>query len=397
VLKPKGAIICALVIFFGFTSHAQVKAASDCGKWSESQTPIEVQSRVQAEEDAGVISSFRWIPDSACIVVGQIDGLWLYNIHNVENPVKLVDTQNVRDIAVSSDGERIAFTLDDHPTAYVLTAPDVVSPIETPKQAITAITFSPDGKTLAIAGADKVQVETLWLYSDRQVYIWDLNRNEEIVEFPTSDNYQSEFVGEMFFDPNGSHLLIHILYQQIAEGTNIQYWDVASQRLLWDWYTIFDKKRNPEYDPVAVFVVKMQNKLLVTGGLYGYMNYDEYYGSGLFVYRELEDDPLRTTEIVIGKRGSPDYTSFSAFTINQAATLIASINSNGLIQLWDVSSGEELTQFETPYTAAGDLSFNDDDKFLAMRVFAEDRQDIVVWDVQTQAKVAVIEGHLDEK
>jgi WD40 repeat protein len=394
-------LISALVILFGFASisvEAHSEAISDCRKWSESQSPLKVEGNAPAKEDARVISTFRWIPDTQCIVVGQIDGLSLYNIHDVENPVKLVETQNVRDIAVSSDGEQIAFTLDDHPTAYVLTAPDVVSPIETPKQAITAITFSPDGKTLATAGADIEQDDEIWFYVDRQVYIRDLEYGEAALVLPTVEGHRFGFVREIFFAPNSSNLLMHVLYPHLDVSNNMEYWDISSQTLLWDWNsTLIESNWDTEFDPILAELIEMQDSRLVIGGVYDFRDFDEYAGYGLFIYNNLEKKPTRITEMITSQFRTPDYSNVTAIGLNHSATLIASINSNGLMQFWDVSSGERLSQFETSYTTVGDLSFSDSDKFLAMRVFAEDRQDIVVWDVETQEEVAVIEGHLDEK
>ncbi|MEO8606954.1 MAG: hypothetical protein ABI690_03685 [Chloroflexota bacterium] len=324
----------------------------------------------------------EWYTDSRCILLGSSDGLWLYDVDQPDKPLPLARLSGgaINDIAVNPIDSMIAFSVNEQPIVYLLNTDGTKSILQANGQAITGISFSNDGNWIAIASSDIGDIGSKF---DARVQIWDLSDKKQIA-FMKSD---TGAIREMFFTPDNHYLLTDGVLSGYI-GDHIEYWDTATASRVWDYnelWTSFGHKSADDPFPLLVLKIAMKGHNIAFGGLYGYMDYDEYYGHAIQSWdAELREPKF---EIILSRRGSGEpEVGVSNLTFNSDGSVLVSSSSNGIVQFWKMTDGSEIDKFEIGQHEVDQIALSPNDRFLAILSDGEVR----IWDVEKQSEYVVL-------
>ncbi len=199
---------------------------------------------------------------------------------------------------------------------------------------VLSIAFSPDGKTLVLAG-------------DRTVTLWDINTRTKVATFPQFH------VSSKALLPDGKTLAL-------ANRDTVTLWDIATHKELATFASDFF------FWSIAV---SPDGKTLVLGD-----------GDGVTLW-----DITTHTKII---RFSLDLSVVSSLTFSHDGKTLASVGSNNTVKLWDISARKELGTFFFPHYQATLVALSPDLKTLAS---ADWDNTVTLWDITT-GTVATLSG-----
>jgi WD40 repeat protein len=239
-----------------------------------------------------------------------------------------VKASGVNDIAVTSDGRRIAVAGWDN-TIRIL---DGVTYAEVTNYTFTnmvqGVDFSPDGKLLAIRG-------------QRCVYIWDVASNAAVQILPAFENKDEKPA----FSPDG-RLLVFML----PDG-KLGLWDVHECRFVDKLLNAADARLDGELglDKGDYFTCRHafspNGKLLASGDWFGRV-----------MVHDLE---ARTVRLIW-----EHFSYFTSVTFSPDGKTLASTSYDGIVKLWDPLTGKEVATCQGQESGVHSIAFAPDGDFL---------------------------------
>jgi WD40 repeat protein len=265
-----------------------------------------------------------------------------------ENLAIFCNGDPVFDIALSPDGNSLAiggsnnrvtlWDVNTGKTLKVLTlSPDTVY--------VSPITYSVDGKYLAIPGAITDVHDPIRL--------WDIQTSEDLSPF-TTEEYLN--INSMAFSPDGK-----LLASGNWDGA-IHVWDVAKR-------TVLRSLKNHTAE-VSSLAFSPDGKLLASGG----------YDNAVIIW------DVSTGEILQSLKSHSDYVNGVAFSPD--GKKLASASNDHTVILWDVGTGHEtlILKGEDNFTS---VAFSPDGKTLA----SANVLDVTLWDANTGKVLQILTGH----
>jgi WD40 repeat protein len=322
-----------------------------------------------------------WYGD--CILVGSSNGLWLYDPNQPDNPVQLagIEDRAVVNVAVNPQTQSIAFNIAQEPTVYIIASDMSVSTIQATGDAVTAIAFSDDGNLTMVASSEILEYEGTGFYHDARVQIWN---NEQPVTTLTSN---VQLIFDVFITTDEQNVLTNGANSGYV-GNVIEYWDLETASRLWDYSDLLsDLVQWTINDPLLVMIVSAQNHTLAFGGLDGYHDLGEYYGTAVHIWNA--DSQTRINEIIISRRGlGNDNNYLTGLDLNPDGSTLATVQNDGVVRLWNVAEGSVISETNISITDTKQIMFNTNGELLA--VLGKDG--IVILNTDPLEEIALFDG-----
>jgi len=343
--------------------------------------PIEPPLASTDEPEAISTAEMAWLPDGHCLVAAGRTGVGLYDLERPDNPLFIARSgrQSVANVAVKPNSSQIAFSVTQEPVVYLVDSEGTVRTQQAEGEAVTEIAYSSDGNLLAIASSD---IDDDWGWpKDGRVQVWDLETDTELAFIPDITSAISRLV----FSQNNQLLFIGG-FRTMVPGEEVEYWDIASQSKVWSYPGILGSVEFSENEPMLIAAADAHDRHIALGGLYGYMNLNNFYGNAIHIW-DTEQPELPAEIIVNNSNDARAGLNLVALAFNSDATKLASAMTNGTVQLWDVQSGNELAQFQIQSDRIWQLAFSSDGTLLAV-VGAS--SEVYIWDVGRMEEFVVL-------
>ncbi|MCY3760407.1 MAG: Ig-like domain-containing protein, partial [Gemmatimonadetes bacterium] len=352
---------------------------------------LETQERIATVNPVGSFGSGPLSPDGTTLAVLSGGGtLWLWDIENGELSATLDPAgQWIRCVSFSPDGHTLATGGSDGTVMLwdmgtrEQTATFKGHDHHAYELAVDAVSFSPDGSTLASVTSG----------SYGAIRLWDMGTREQIATLAG----HKEPVGAVSFSPDGSTLACGSW-----EGT-IRLWDVGTRE---QTATLKGHK-----EPAGAFSFSPDGSTLASVGRDGtILLWDVETGNsvGLFGHvqlssMELSPDGttlamapwqhsvilwnLETQERILLK-GFKDKVTSVSFSPDGAT--LASGGYHDLI-LWDVATREQIASLEVPFSyERNSVLFFPDGTLLASAEFVDFRGTLTLWNMTTQERIGTL-------
>jgi WD40 repeat protein len=218
------------------------------------------------------------------------------------------------------------------------------------------VTFSPDGKTLAAAGAR------------HRIPLWDVETGRFLRCLDGKED--STWAPAIAFSADG---------RTLAAGRTdrtIQLWDAATGQELRRLKLPPPRQAQRDYEAVFPMVHRLQfspdGKALASCGAY---------------------QDVCLWEVTTGKevRRWTELTGTFVLAYSPDGRLLATATPDGLVRLWDTATGKDVSQFPTDRKYTTDLLFSRDGRSLVLSAASS----ISVWDVKTAKEITPDRGHSD--
>jgi WD40 repeat protein len=329
----------------------------------------------------GYAQTMAWY-SSRCLLIGSHAGLWLYDVDEPDRPLMIATSGDraIVSVAVNPSNSTIAFNVAEENLVYLVSLDGASSTIQADGDAVTSISFSADGSLIAIGSS--IIDGPMNAYYDALIQIWRVADQTEIGYLVTDVGW----VTEITITLDNQYLFLTGSRDGHFEGY-VEFWDIAAETRIWDYYYL---QRNIELtisDPFRVFMGAISGQNVAFGGLYSYNDYDDYDGSAIHIWNV--DSQERRLEIIVALS---DYGSserpLRVITFNFEGTVIVSTSTDGIVSLWNVKDGSTIAQFNTSLTDVLTLSYSPDDRFLAVLSLT----DTAIWDVESQTEYVLLES-----
>ncbi len=313
--------------------------------WTQMRLPEGARARL----GKGGVGEVKYSPDGNLLAVASAVGIWIYDARSfVELDLFTGHTEGITSIAFSPDGQTLASSSSDETVRLwdVATGRHKLT-LTGHTRRIGSIAFRPDGSTLAGGGADAT------------VHLWD----------SVSGAHKAMLTGHIHaistvaFSPDGKTLASG------AWDNTVRLWDVATgtQKAVLTEHAFFGENMSG----ISHVAFSADGKTLASAAF----NED----------RVRLSDPDTGAEKKILNTGN-----ISSLTFNPNGRTLATGSRNGLLQLWDVASGERKTVLSGHASNINAIAFSTDGKTLVSGGGSQ----LLVWNARTGAQTGEINGHL---
>ena len=263
----------------------------------------------------------------------------------------------VYDVAFSSDGRILASTRAWRVVLWDIPSGEELNRFKGHTDAVTSVTFSPDGKTLASGS------------SDFTAKLWDVTSGKELRTFQGHTGK----VTSVAFSPDGKTL---------ASGSSdftAKLWDAATGQVM--------RSLDLSPYPVADVAFSPDGKTLTTASGRTVKLWETTTGRELLTLEDRNDPGYFPYRVVFSSNGKTIATGGSVD------------NRIGAVKLWSVATGQMLQTLTSPYASTDisyfssvyDLTFSPDGKTLAV---SGEEKIVVLWDVGAGQVLRTLRGHI---
>ena len=257
----------------------------------------------------------------------------------------------VRSVSFSPNGKTLASAGNDRIIKlWDVATGEVLRTLKGHTGAVESITFSPDGRTLASGS---------W---DSTIKLWDVPSGKIICTLKGHNNQgRNDRITSVAFCPNGKIL---------ASGSydhTIKLWDVVTGKEL--------RTLTGHTDTVLSVAFSPDGKMLASGS---------------------EDHSIKLWNVTTGQvlqtfPDSSDWVTSVAFSPD--GKKLASGSLDNIIKLWDVASGKELRSLEGHTSYVNSVNFSPDGKTLAS---GSNDNTVKLWDVASGKELRTLKGHTSD-
>lgn len=292
--------------------------------------------------DGGNAPGMAFLPDGKTLVAAATDRKKEAVTHSVKfwdaatgKEIRKIEAAgNVGVVAVAPGGEVGAYSIGNILHLCEVKSGKKLRQIQTPN-GITALSFSPDGKTLAIRGRNQ------------RAGLWEIETGKEIHHLSDAQIVQRSGSGFVFYIegfsvPETRALAVSADGKRVvaAAGSTVRLWEIATGKEL-------PLSEGHRQAPSAIVLAKDGKTMISWGGDRVIRRWDATAGKLLGSYLA----PAGTTRAAL----SPDGSS------------VALANADNTIRLHDAATGKELHRFKTHPNGTIALAFAPDGKVLASR------------------------------
>ena len=330
----------------------------------------DVETRQQINSILGGKSSVAFSPDGKLILGGSDSYFSSIRLWNIESQQEAggFDASNGE---FSPDGKTLVAYAHGGIHFWDIASRTEIGTFQ--RADISALTFGPDGKTLASVGG---------LFQGGGVQLWDVERQVSLGQLPG--------VLSVTISPNGKLLA--------AGGDPVRIWDIASQQQIGELESANDLVRavtfspdgrilaSSQFDEIRLSDVASQQQV---GLLQGHSSqvFALAFSPDGGILASASFERIRLWDVAsqqqVGMLPSLGLINFSP------DGAILAVGSPQVVQLWDVASQQLVGTLD----ASGTAAFSPDGKILAARL-SDNASIIGLWDATTQQLVGQLEGHV---
>lgn len=352
-------IFIIIVILSGYSSI--FGQTISCLDWFDDFEMLEPDVNPTARNQS-YLPTMVWYED--CILVGSNDGLWLYDPNQPDRPIQLAHVKDraINHIAVNPRTFEIAFNVAQEPIVYLIESDKNVSSLRAAHQALTAIAFSQDGSSLAVASFDFIEE----FISDSSIRIWNLTNRRKIEDIPALS--EISFIPNVFFSNDNQHLLVHEVKSGYIGGDQVVYWNIDTGLQLWNYVELLDSLQpRTTDDPLAITTIAMQGDIVAFGGLDGYLNDRNFYGYGVHFWNT--ETQQRLTKIRVQDHyDEQDIYSlpYLMMAFDNHKSMLATSLGDDSVKIWDIEASQQLSEFIVQSSPVHQLLMNANTGLLAV-------------------------------
>lgn len=246
-----------------------------------------------------LVYGLAWSPDGKMLVSGSLDHTTrLWDVASQEEIGSLNHTDDVRDIALSQDGTRLAVANGSQVSLWDIASRQEIATFTGHADDVLCVALSPDGKKLA-AGSE-----------DSSIYLWDTLSGQQIAAL-SGHKFK---VSDVAWDPNGGTLV-----SGSWDGT-VRLWSVDETREL-------IAIPGGEDERVLSVAWSPDTKIVAAGSSYRRIR--------LWFVERVKSGSEKEAAILSGHTSWVYSVAFSP-----DGKLLVSGSDDGTVRLWDVASGE---------------------------------------------------------
>jgi RNA polymerase sigma factor (sigma-70 family) len=354
---------------------------------------------VRLRDENRVRTGLVFTPDSKTLLSPGKDGVvrfWEVATGKELRRLRVQD-QEIRCFALSPNGKVLAVPDNDGIALWNVDAGKKLRQLSI--KGVQALAFAPDGKTLAVAGPDRI------------VSLWDVPGGKERLRL----RGRGDGIDTLRFTPNGKTLVGAGPKGAISKAV-ISVWDVVGGQLL--------RTLQGRPGQTRCLAVSPDGKVLAAGG--GIVDRPGTFESGLVLWdlatgRELRRlqghehevesvafspdgktlvsaayRDIRFWDVPTGKElrrieGSHYFSYFVTFSPD--GQVLASSGSEPVIRLWKVATGKPLHEYPAHKGGLSTAAFSPDGRLVVTGSWDSNDPDIRVWDANTGEQRRLLRGH----